>query len=259
MAVRHRDGGGFDDEQASPASWSRLRVSTALCWHLHLPWSPACPTPFRGRGPRVAVDGDQRTVKPWITAHFSLMPAMRMAFRYSRLSSFWDFRSVHWCDFRSQARASNGMIATIEPVGITHRLVCELPVLTSLAHAVRRVPPLGSARQSGPPQLLGHLVRVVSGRKCRPSRYISNKDRGLEVLGRQSRHGTIAKIQAFWASQEHASRLGWIVLVNRTDLSGAWPCPPPTLSMGRGTLSSARSEGGMARWRQPTAVESLLQ
>ena len=89
--------------------WSRLLVSTALCWHLHLAVVPGHAQPrFEGEGRVVVVDESQSTVTLDHGPILGLMPAMRMAFPVQRLSSFWDFRSVHWCDFPSRLVVRNG-------------------------------------------------------------------------------------------------------------------------------------------------------
>jgi len=73
------------------------------------PWSPGMPQPrFEGEGRVVAVDENQRTVTLDHGPILGLMPAMRMAFPVQPAEQLLDFRSVHWCDFRSRLVASNG-------------------------------------------------------------------------------------------------------------------------------------------------------
>jgi len=107
------------------------------------------------------------------------------------------------------------VIATIEPVGDQPppRLASfRLP--TSLADTVGSTdPPLESARQSGPDQFLGHVVRAVSrGNVDLDALYRQYKDRGLEVLAVNLDTAPIAKIQAFVGEAGVSLRVGWIRL-----------------------------------------------
>ncbi len=86
-------------------SWSRLLVSTALCWHLHLAVVPGHAQPrFEGEGRVVAVDE-------------SLMPAMRMAFPVQPAEQLLGLQVGALVRFSLQARGLEWVIATIEPVG----------------------------------------------------------------------------------------------------------------------------------------------
>src|SRR6266851_5979985 len=99
-------------------SWSRLLVSTALCWHLHLAVVPGHAQPrFEGEGRVVAVDKNQSTVTLDHGPILGLMPAMRMAFPVQPADQLLGLQVGALVRFSLQARGLEWVIATIEPVG----------------------------------------------------------------------------------------------------------------------------------------------
>src|ERR1700726_26252 len=97
-------------------SWSRLLVSTALCWHLAVVPGHAQPR-FEGEGRVVAVDESQATVTLDHGPISGLMPAMRMAFPVQQAEQLLGLQLGALVRFSLQARGLEWMIATIEPVG----------------------------------------------------------------------------------------------------------------------------------------------
>ncbi len=170
-------------------SWSRLLVSTALCWHLHLAVVPGHAQPrFEGEGRVVAVDENQSTVTLDHGPILGLMPAMLQA------------RGLEW------------VIATIEPVG-DH----PPPRLARFPAPDFTLPTLSGApiRLS---DLRGKVVLlnfwVTWCRSCRAEMptldalYQQYKDRGLEVLAVNLDTAPIAKIQAFVGDAGVSLRVG---------------------------------------------------
>src|SRR5260370_2982237 len=104
--------------QSGLRSWSRLLVSAALCWHLHLAVVPGHAQPrFEGEGGVEAVDENQSTVTLDHGPILGLMPAMRMAFPVQPAEQLLGLQVGALVRFSLQARGLEWVIATIEPLG----------------------------------------------------------------------------------------------------------------------------------------------
>jgi thiol-disulfide isomerase/thioredoxin/Cu/Ag efflux protein CusF len=193
--------------------WSRLLVSTALCWHLHLAVVPGHAQPrFEGEGRVVVVDQSQSTVTLDHGLISGLMPAMRMAFPVQQAEQLLGLQVGAPVRFSLQARGPEWVIATIEPVG-DH----PSPRLASFSAPDFSLPTL-----SGAPihlsALRGKVVLInfwVTW--CGPCRaemstldalYQQYRDRGLEVLAVNLDTAPPAKIQAFVAEVGVSLRVG---------------------------------------------------
>jgi peroxiredoxin/Cu/Ag efflux protein CusF len=194
-------------------SWSRLLVSTALCWHLHLVVVPGHAQPrFEGEGRVVAVEENQSTVTLDHGPILGLMPAMRMVFPVDPAEQLLGLQVGALVRFSLQARGLEWVIATIEPVGDQPP-----PRLASFP-----APDFTLLTLSGAPIRLSNLRGKVVLINfwvtwCGPCRvemstldalYQQYKDRGLEVLAVNLDTAPIAKIQAFVAEAGVSLRVG---------------------------------------------------
>src|SRR5713101_3999562 len=194
-------------------SWSRLLVSTALCWHLHLAVVPGPAQPrFEGEGRVVAVDENQSTVTLDHGPILGLMSAMRMAFPVQPAEQLLGLQVGALVRFSLQARGLEWVIATIEPVG-DH----PPPNLTSFAAPDFTLPTLSGApirlsNLRGKVVLLNFWVTWCGS--CRAEmptidalsrRY---KNRGLEVLAVNLDAATTSKVQTLVAALGVTFRIG---------------------------------------------------
>ena len=183
-------------------SWSRLLVSTALCWHMHLAVVPGHAQPrFEGEGRVVVVDESQSTVTLDHGPILGLMPAMRMVFPVEPAEQLLGLQVGALVRFSLQARGLEWVIATIEPVG-NH----PPPRLASFPAPDFTLPTL-----SGAPIRLSNLRDKVVLINfwvtwCGPCRvematldalYQQDKEPGLQVLAVNLDTAPIAKVQAF--------------------------------------------------------------
>src|SRR6266851_1993274 len=123
-------------------SWSRLLVSTALCWHLHLAVVPGHAQPrFEGEGRVVAVDENQSTVTLDHGPILGLMPAMRMAFPVQPAEQLLGLQVGALVRFSLQARGLEWVIATIEPAGASKGSVMQMVVPFPSAETSVILPP----------------------------------------------------------------------------------------------------------------------
>ena len=191
--------------------WSRLLVSTALCWHLHLAVVPGHAQPrFEGEGRVVAVDENQRTVTLDHGPILGLMPAMRMAFPAQPAEQLLGLQVGALVRFSLQARGLEWVIATIEPVGPPPRLASfpapdfTLPTLSAV--------PVRLSDLRGKVVLLNFWVTWCGS--CRAEmptidalsrRY---KNRGLEVLAVNLDATTTSKVQTLVAELGVTFRIG---------------------------------------------------
>jgi peroxiredoxin/Cu/Ag efflux protein CusF len=194
-------------------SWSRLLVSTALCWHLHLAVVPGhAQSRFEGEGRVVAVDENQSTVTLDHGPILGLMPAMRMAFLVQPAEQLLGLQVGALVRFSLQARGLEWVIATIEPVG-DH----PPPRLASFPAPDFTLPTLSGApiRLSdlrGKVVLLNFWVTWCGS--CRAEMptldalYQQYKDRGLEVLAVNLDATTTSKVQAFVGELGVTFRIG---------------------------------------------------
>src|ERR1700751_5366123 len=101
-----------------PHPWSRLLVSIALCWHLHLAVVAAHAQPrFEGQGSVVALDESEGIVTLDHGPISGLMPAMQMAFPVQRAEQLVGLQAGGLARFYLQARGPEWVIAKNEPVG----------------------------------------------------------------------------------------------------------------------------------------------
>jgi peroxiredoxin/Cu/Ag efflux protein CusF len=183
-------------------SWSRLLVLTTICWNLHLAAVSGQARPsFEGEGRVVALDESEGIVTLDHGPISGLMPAMQMAFPVQRAEQFVGLQAGALVRFSLQARGTEWVIATIEPVG-DH----PPPNLTSLP-----APDFTLLTLSGAPirlsDLRGKVVLlnfwVTWCGSCRAEMptldalYRRYKDRGLEVLAVNLDAATTSKVQAF--------------------------------------------------------------
>src|SRR5229473_2234946 len=97
---------------------SRLLVSTALCWHLHLGVVPGHAQPrFEGEGRVVAVDENQSTVTLDHGPIPGLMPAMRMAFPVQPVERLQGLQVGEMVRFALEPRGPEWVIVSLEPAG----------------------------------------------------------------------------------------------------------------------------------------------
>ena len=191
--------------------WSRLLVSTALCWHLHLAVVPGHAQPsFEGEGRVVVVDESQSTVTLDHGPILGLMPAMRMAFPVQPAEQLLGLQVGALVRFSLQARGLEWVIATIEPVGPPPRLASfpapdfTLPTLSGA--------PIRLSDLRGKVVLLNFWVTWCGS--CRAEMptldalYQQYKDRGLEVLAVNLDATTTSKVQAFVGELGVTFRIG---------------------------------------------------
>jgi peroxiredoxin/Cu/Ag efflux protein CusF len=180
--------------------WSRLLVSTALCWHLAVVAGHA-QSRFEGEGRVVAVDESTGTVTMDHGPISGLMPAMRMAFPVQQTEQLLGLQVGALVRFSLQARGPEWMIATIEPVGdhpppnLTSFPAPDFTLLTLSGAPIR----LSDLR--GKVVLLNFWVTWCGS--CRAEMptidalYRRYKNRGLEVLAVNLDAATTSKVQAF--------------------------------------------------------------
>jgi peroxiredoxin/Cu/Ag efflux protein CusF len=194
-------------------SWSRMLVSTAICWNLHLAVVPGhAQSRFEGEGRVVALDGSEGMVTLDHGPIAGLMPAMQMAFPVQRAEQLVGLQAGALVRFSLQSRGTEWVITTIEPVG-DH----PPPNLTSFPAPDFTLPSLSGApvRLSdlrGKVVLLNFWVTWCGS--CRAEMptidalYRRYKDHGLEVLAVNLDAATTSKVQAFAGELAMTFRVG---------------------------------------------------
>lgn len=244
---------------------SRLLVSIALCWHLHLAVVAAnAQTRFEGEGRVVALDESEGIVTLDHGPISGLMPAMQMAFPVQRAEQLVGLQVGALVRFSLQARGLEWLIAAIEPVEDHPQ-----PNLTSFPAPDFALPTLSAApiRFSdlrGKVVLLNFWVTWCGS--CRAEMptldalYRQYKDRGLEVLAVNLDTAPIAKIQAFVGEAGVSLRVG-LDPSSSTARTYQVLGLPTTYLIDRAGNVVVREVGGRD-WRDSVsqrAVESLLQ
>ena len=194
-------------------SWSRLLVSTTLCWHLNLAVVPGhAQSRFEGEGRVVALDESEGIVTLDHGPISGLMPAMQMAFPVQRPEQLVGLQAGALVRFSLQARGPEWVIATIEPVRDHPQ-----PNLTSFPAPDFTLPTLSGApiRFS---DLRGKVVLLNFWAtwcgSCRAEMptiealHRQYKDRGLEVLAVNLDTAPIAKVQTFVDKSGVSLRVG---------------------------------------------------
>jgi peroxiredoxin/Cu/Ag efflux protein CusF len=194
-------------------SWSRLLALTTICWNLHLAVVSGQARPsFEGEGRVVALDESEGIVTLDHGPISGLMPAMQMAFPVQRAEQLVGLQAGALVRFSLQARGTEWVIATIEPVG-DH----PPPHLTSF-----RAPDFTLPTLSGVPvrlsDLRGKVVLlnfwVTWCGSCRAEMptidalYRRYKNRGLEVLAVNLDAATTSKVQTLVGELEVTFRVG---------------------------------------------------
>jgi len=192
-------------------SWSRLLVSTALCWHLHLAVVPGHAQPrFEGEGRVVVVDESQSTVTLDHGPILGLMPAMRMAFPVQQAEQLLGLQVGALVRFSLQARGPEWVIATIDLVGdhpSPRSFSAPDIILPSLSGA-----PIHLSALRGKVILINFWVTWCGPCRAEMSTldalYQQYRDRGLEVLAVNLDTAPPAKIRAFVAEVGVSLRVG---------------------------------------------------
>jgi peroxiredoxin/Cu/Ag efflux protein CusF len=193
--------------------WLRILVSIALCGYLHLALVAAHAQPrFEGEGRVVALDESEGMVTLDHGPISGLMPAMQMAFPVERAEQLVGLQAGALVRFALQARGTEWVIATIEPVG-DH----PPPHLTRFPAPDFTLPTLSGApvRLSdlrGKVVLLNFWVTWCGS--CRAEMptidalYRRYKNRGLEVLAVNLDAATTSKVQALVGELGMTFRVG---------------------------------------------------
>src|SRR4029077_16012026 len=194
-------------------SWSRLLVSTTICWNLHLAVVSGQARPsFEGEGRVVALDQSEGIVTLDHGPISGLMPAMQMAFPVQRAEQLGGLQAGARVRFSLEARGLEWVITTIEPAE-DH----PPPRLASFSAPDFPLPtlsgaPIRSSDLRGKVVLLNFWVTWCGS--CRAEMpaldalYQQYKDRGLEVLAVNLDTAPIAKIQAFVGEAGVSLRVG---------------------------------------------------
>ena len=193
--------------------WSRMLISTTICWNLHVAAVSGQVQPrFEGEGRVVALDESKGMVTLDHGPISGLMPAMQMAFPVQRAEQLVGLQADALVRFSLQARGTEWVITTIEPVG-DH----PPPHLTSFPAPDFTLPTLSGApvRLSdlrGKVVLLNFWVTWCGS--CRAEMptidalYRRYKNRGLEVLAVNLDAATTSKVQTLVGELEVTFRVG---------------------------------------------------
>ena len=196
-----------------PHPWSRLLVSAALCWQLHLAVVPGhAQSRFEGEGRVVALDQREGIVTLDHGPISGLMPAMQMAFPVQRAEQLGGLQAGARVRFSLEARGLEWVITTIEPVE-DH----PPPRLASFSAPDFTLPtlsgaPIRSSDLRGKVVLLNFWVTWCGS--CRAEMptidalYRRYKDHGLEVLAVNLDAATTSKVQAFAGELAMTFRVG---------------------------------------------------
>jgi len=248
-----------------PHPWSRLLVSAALCWQLHLAVVPGhAQSRFEGEGRVVALDQREGIVTLDHGPISGLMPAMQMAFPVQRAEQLGGLQAGARVRFSLEARGLEWVITTIEPVE-DH----PPPRLASFPAPDFTLPtlsgaPIRSSDLRGKVVLLNFWVTWCGS--CRAEMptidalYRQYKDRGLEVLSVSLDTAPIAKIQAFVDKLGVSLRVGLDPSSSTARTYGVLVLPTTYLIDRAGNVI-VREVGGRD-WLDGVsqrAVESLLQ
>jgi peroxiredoxin/Cu/Ag efflux protein CusF len=193
--------------------WSRMLISTTICWNLHLAAVSGQAQPrFEGEGRVVALDQSEGMVTLDHGPISDVMPAMQMAFPVQRAEQLAGLKAGALVRFSLQARGPEWVITTIEPVADYPP-----PHLTSFPAPDFTLPTL-----SGVPvrlsDLRGKVVLlnfwVTWCQSCRAEMptidalYRRYKNRGLEVLAVNLDAATTSKVQALMGELGMTFRVG---------------------------------------------------